>query len=87
MSPNMSECDAFLLARERALSEESDGGIGTLSEKLIHKTLKLFIEPRSELHEVPYMDSVVDVLNEQGVYEIQTGGFAPLVRGAKISDC
>ncbi len=75
----MSDREAFCEACLRAISEDSDGGIGTLSEKLVHKTVKLFIEPRRECHEVEYLGSVVDVLNESGVYEIQTGGFSPLV--------
>ena len=47
-------------------------GVGGLSEKSMHKILKLYVEPREEFHEVQYLGSVADVKNENGIFEIQT---------------
>ena len=70
----------FSVAKSRAITELSyDGGIGTLSEKLLHRILKLYIEPRDELHEMEYLGSVVDIKNEDGIYEIQTANFRYLI--------
>ena len=51
-------------------------GIGTLGEKLVHRTLKLYLEPREEYHEVAVCGYVADVMNESGIIEIQTRGFS-----------
>ncbi|MBQ2876091.1 MAG: hypothetical protein IJE25_03690 [Clostridia bacterium] len=59
------------LAKERAMEHDSLG-IGGLSERTLHKTLKLCFEPREEHHEREYLGMVVDILNENGVTEIQT---------------
>lgn len=70
---------AFLAARERVLgSEPRREGIGTLSEKTLHKILKLYIEPDASRHEVDLMGSVADVKNGQGVFEIQTRSYDKL---------
>ena len=72
--------DGFAVAQRRALLDiEREGGIGTLSEKLMHKTLKLYIEPREHLHEVDFLGSVADIKNECGIFEIQTKNFAYLI--------
>lgn len=61
------------------LAEQSlDSGIGTLSEKAMHRTIKLYIEPRADRHEVAVGDYVADVLNERGIFEIQTGELSVL---------
>jgi len=54
-------------------------GIGRLSEKSLHRILKLYIEPREELHEKKLLGSVADILNEDGVFEIQTRSAERLV--------
>lgn len=70
----------FSAARDRALATLSqESGIGTLAEKLLHKTLKLYIEPRDELHEMECLGYVVDIKNESGIYEVQTANFAYLL--------
>ena len=56
----------------------SDGGIGTLREKTLHRVLKNWIEPRADCREQPFAGFVVDILNEEGVTEIQTRGFFSL---------
>lgn len=60
------------------LLEKEPSGIGTLSEKTLHKMIKKYIEPDTKLHEVPVWKYVADVWNEHGIYEIQTGSFTPL---------
>ena len=56
-------------------------GIGTLNEGPLHQALKaLYLTPSAE-EEVPVGSFVADVRAEDEViYEIQTGGFAPLKR-------
>ncbi len=61
------------LARESA-------GIGTLGEKTLHAILKLYLEPDTSRHEQATHGFVVDILNENGVTEIQTAGFNRLRR-------
>ena len=70
----------FLRARETVLKENYDsGGIGTLSEKTLHKILKYYLEPSSRYHEIEYMGSVLDVKNETGIFEIQTRAYEKLL--------
>ena len=70
----------FLKARELVLSERAlSGGIGTLSEKTLHKTLKYYIEPNDRHHEVEYLGSVLDIKGENGIFEIQTRGYEKLL--------
>ena len=77
---SVSSAAEFVAARERASRElAGTGGIGTLSEKLLHKTLKFYIDPNSEHHEVEYLGAVADVKNEQGIFEIQTRAFSYLI--------
>lgn len=77
--PTQQELDRFRAARMLVLSESvSWEGIGTLSEKTLHKILKLFVEPRIECHEVKLQGAVADVFNENGVTEIQTRSYDKL---------
>ena len=70
----------FQAARSAVLSESvAWDGIGTLSEKSLHKMLKLYIEPNIENHEVAYMGGVVDIKTADGIYEVQTRGYEKLV--------
>ena len=54
------------------------GGIGTLKEKTLHATLKLYLEPDPLCREVGVGRFVADIVNPQGIMEIQTGGFGRL---------
>ncbi len=64
---------SFDAARLRVLGEENaSSGIGTLSERAVHKMLKFYIEPNEELHEVSYLGSIADIMNGDIIYEIQT---------------
>lgn len=64
----------FFEAAERCRSER-DGGIGTLGEKTLHAVIKSYIEPDGAKHEIPLSGSVADVVNERGIFEVQTRGF------------
>lgn len=58
----------------RAVQEmgRADQGVGTLGEKTLHAVLKRMIEPDMARHEVKLGRYTADVLNEQGVFEVQT---------------
>ena len=69
----------FLTARESVLEERLPScGVGTLSEKSLHKMLKLYIEPDIDNHEVKYLGSIADIKNREGVFEIQTRSYYKL---------
>ncbi|MCR5611885.1 MAG: hypothetical protein K6F68_08690 [Clostridiales bacterium] len=68
------DSEAFLKAVERAKARES-GGIGTLAEKTLHSALKYYYEPDETKHEAPLSGFFADILNADGVTEIQTGSF------------
>lgn len=63
----------------RSLPRERSG-IGTLSEKSVHLSLKYFIDDDTSHHEIPVCGFVADILNDSGIHEIQTSGFAPMRR-------
>ncbi len=70
----------FQTARADVLSESvAWEGIGTLSERSLHKILKLYIEPDTTRHEVAYMGSIVDVKCDERIYEVQTKAYERLV--------
>jgi hypothetical protein len=70
----------FQSARTSALSECGiDKGVGTLSEKLLHRVLKYTVEPREEYHELAFLGSVADIRNENGITEIQTKNLIKLL--------
>ena len=54
------------------------GGIGTLGEKSLHAALKLYLEPEEVHREVMVGRFVADIVNEDGIMEIQTAGFGRL---------
>jgi len=51
------------------------GSIGTLGEKTLHAVVKHYLEPDETRHEIRLGSSVADIINENGVFEIQTRGF------------
>ena len=67
---------SFMRAQNAVLGEgiERDG-IGTLSERALHRILKLAVEPNEEFHEKKILGSVADISNAQGIVEIQTRAF------------
>ena len=62
----------FLAAKEAALR---DSGIGTLGEKSVHAVLKAAYEPHGENREVAVGGYVADILGEDGIMGLFTGGF------------
>ncbi len=58
----------------RAVAETGrvDQGVGTLGEKTLHAVIKRMIEPDMSRHEVKLGRYTADVLNERGVFEVQT---------------
>ncbi len=57
----------------RALSESgATDGVGRLSEKTLHKTLKYYLEPNEAYHEVKLLGSIADIKSPDGIFEIQT---------------
>ena len=65
--------ESFARARLLVLGEEvSTVGVGGLSEKTVHKILKLTLEPNTENHEVKYLGSIADIMNDNGIFEIQS---------------
>lgn len=75
----MLDLSLFSLARDRAIAtSDGQGGIGTYGERMVHKSLKYFLEPDDDNHEVAIYGSVADVRNDNGIFEIQTGAFNKL---------
>ena len=73
----------LISAISRVTGTEEKNGIGTLSEKPLHKILKYYFEPDESKHEIKVFDSVADVFDGNEIFEIQTGGFLPLVKKLK----
>lgn len=72
--------ERFYEARLKVLGESVlDNGIGRLSEKSVHRILKLYIEPDETFHEIQYLGSVADIINDDGIHEIQTRSFEKLI--------
>ncbi|MBR2930818.1 MAG: hypothetical protein IKC32_06275 [Clostridia bacterium] len=65
--------------RRVALEEELSPGFTVYSEKQIHKTVKLYREPDASRHEQTIDGGVADILNENGITEVQTAAFHPLL--------
>jgi hypothetical protein len=75
---NFLDKDRLADARISAIGEIDGGGIGTLGEKLIHKTLKYYIVSDPSRHEQKLSGAVADVISESRVYEIQTRALSRL---------
>lgn len=61
-------------------SERGGRGIGTLGEKTLHAVLKNYFEPNAANHEIKVGGFVADIVNDNGVTEIQTRSFDRLKR-------
>ncbi len=70
--------DAFEAAKAAARARMSTReSIGRLQEKELHATLKFFLDPDEQHHEVRLPDGpVADIFDGETVTEIQTGGFS-----------
>ena len=73
--------EAFKLAATRAIEGSEGGflGIGRLSEKAMHRALKLYYEPNEAYHEVECLGSVADIKNEWGIIEIQRASLSYMI--------
>ncbi|MCF0135456.1 MAG: hypothetical protein HUJ69_03435 [Lachnospiraceae bacterium] len=72
----MTENERLQIALERARGSLKSG-IGTLSERLVHSTVKYYLEPDSSCHEVPVGSKVADIFQKEDghIFEIQTRAF------------
>ncbi len=72
----MTEQEHLALAMERAKIRLRQG-IGTQSERLVHSTLKYYLEPDESCHEIPIGSYVADIFQKETgqIIEIQTKGF------------
>lgn len=72
----MTEQEQLAIAMERARIRLRQG-IGTQSERLVHSTLKYYLEPDDSCHEVPVGSYVADIFRKETgqIIEIQTKGF------------
>lgn len=75
----MIDKERFLEAVDTVIIETRDrNGIGRLAEKVLHASLKLYLDPDRSHHEVKVGSHVADICNDDGIVEIQTGSFTPL---------
>ena len=74
METNLRMDEHSFAAACRAVQEmgRADQGVGTLGEKTLHAVLKRMIEPDMSRHEVKLGRYTADVLNEHGIFEVQT---------------
>ncbi|MCI8632796.1 MAG: hypothetical protein HFE64_04870 [Lachnospiraceae bacterium] len=72
----MTQQEQLLLAAERARKRLRQG-IGTQSERMVHSTVKYFLEPDESCHEVKIGSYVADIFQKDcgRIIEIQTKGF------------
>ena len=66
-------------ARRVAMEEKISDGFSVYAERAVHKTVKLYLEPRAERHEIPLLGGVADIFGDDEVIEVQTGAFTPLL--------
>ena len=55
--------------------DKVESSIGTYSEKCTHKYLKNYIDSDESHHEIKVGKYIADVVNEHGIFEIQSKGF------------
>lgn len=65
------------LSRVITMEQERDG-IGRLSEKKLHLTLKYYFQPDGEFHEQEIGRHVADAVTVDGIVEVQTAGYGRL---------
>ncbi len=59
-------------------SESKPNGIGTLGEKTLHAVIKNYFEPDPAKHEIKIGSYIADIVNDQGILEVQTRQFNKL---------
>ena len=63
---------------------QSFTGVGTLNEKPLHAFLKNYVEPDTTRHEIKIGRYVVDIQNENGIFEVQTASFGQMTAKLRI---
>ncbi len=76
--PPISDSDFRRALDEVLHGQQLDEGVGVLAERTLHAVLKRCYEPYEGSREVKLGRFVADIFSEDGVIEIQTGGFYPL---------
>lgn len=75
-----SRFDTLCCEFEKTMAQRDSDGIGTYNEKILHKALKHAICDDQACLEVKIGAYFADVLCNGEIFEIQTGGFYPLVK-------
>ena len=75
-----SRFDSLCAEFEKTMAQRDSDGIGTYNEKILHKVLKHALCNDPACLEVKVGAYVADVLWDGEIFEIQTGGFYPLVK-------
>ncbi len=65
-------------------SKRTDNGIGTLGEKTVHAILKNYLVTDESCHEIKIGGFYADMVNENGIIEIQTRSFDKLRKKLEI---
>ena len=76
----MTKEERFGIACEKVIGKHArqNDRVGTLGEKTLHAVLKHYLEPDAEKHEIKCGSYFADVLNDGGIFEIQTRNFGKL---------
>ena len=74
----MEQEKSMAAAYAAASARMAGGGIGTLSERTLHGTLKCWLQPDEQFHEVAVAGCVADIFDGTEVTEVQTVGLYPL---------
>ena len=76
----MTDAERFeRLCREDCEALHTSEGIGTVSEKRLHRILKKFASEDTDTHEAEVGRYIADVCRNGKIYEIQTASFSPLL--------
>ena len=68
----------YKITYDMTTSEHERFNIGTYKEKKLHRILKLYLEPDSAYHEIPFEGYIADIKKENRIIEIETSGFTGL---------
>lgn len=75
----------FHQACDKVIDSIREGaGIGTLGEKTVHSVLKNYLAPDTSCHEIKIGNFYADIVNDEGIIEIQTRNFDKLRRKLEV---
>ncbi|MBR7165735.1 MAG: hypothetical protein IKD18_05585, partial [Clostridia bacterium] len=81
----IADAERFSAAMAQVLEkEQTREGIGQLSEKKLHLTLKYFYQPDETFHEQKIGPFVADAVTAEGIVEIQTSNYGNLRRKLEV---